>query len=155
MRRLLTQTLGVIMEMKTVIIILAIVAIFIYGAIWGGNVPKIYRSRKCMGKKWRNEFPNTEKEEIRKFLHTFTDAFAFKSEQKLKFEPNDKIIDIYNALYPLKGADSLELETLANDIEKEYSVNFSQVWDLNLTLGELFNYVISAQQGAQAGPAKA
>ena len=66
------------MEMKTVIVISIIVAIFIYDAIWGGNIPKAYRSRKCMGKKWKNEFPYTSKEEIRKFLLLFAGAFAFK-----------------------------------------------------------------------------
>ena len=101
------------MEIKTVIIISLLVAIFVYGAILGGKIPKVYRSRSCMGKKWKNEFPYAGKEEIRTFLLLFTDAFAFKSEQKFKFEPQDKIIEIYNALYPLKGADSLELETLA------------------------------------------
>lgn len=149
------QLFGITMETKAVILILLLVAIIIYGAIRGGHIPKRYRSRKCMGKKWKSEFPNVKKEEIRKFLLLFTDAFAFNAEQKLKFEPQDKIIEIYSALYPLKGADSLELETLADDIEKEYLVNFNQVWSENLTLGELFNYVMNAKQGAQAGPAKA
>jgi propanediol dehydratase small subunit len=133
------------MEIKTIVIISIIALIFIYIFIWGGMAPKPYRSRNCMGKKWKNEFPDLPVEEVRNFLLLFTEAFAFKPKEKLKFEPQDKIIDIYNALYPLKGADALELETLADDIEEKYSVSFGQVWNEELTLGELFNYVISAQ----------
>jgi len=131
----------------TVAIILIICVIIIYSAIWGGDIPNPYQTRDCMGRKWKKEFPYVRSEDIRQFLQLFTDAFAFKPDQKLKFGPQDKIIDIYCAIYPLKWADALELETLCEEIEKEYSVNFNQVWTESLTLGELFEFVMSAQQG--------
>jgi len=101
--------------------------------------------RNCTGKHWKSKFPATPKEDVRRFLFIFTDAFAFSRKQKLKFEPDDKILDIYKTLYSSEWmADSLEVETLAEDIEREYNINFSNVWHENLTLGELFGLVKNA-----------
>ena len=95
-----------------------------------------------MGKNWNSTFPDSNKEDIREFLLMFTDAFAFSPRDKLKFEPDDKILDIYRALYPSKWmADALEVETLVEDCEKKYSINFNDLWHDNLTLGELYSGV--------------
>lgn len=124
--------------MKVALIII-VITIAIAWSIYTGDAPKKYRIRKCTGKNWKEKFPDIPKEEIRSFLFLFADAFAFSRKQKLKFEPEDKILDIYKALYPAKWmADSMEVETLAEDIEKEYSINFTDVWHEDLTLGDLF-----------------
>ena len=105
----------------------------------GGTLPKKYRNRNCMGKNWKIEFPNSSKEDIRKFLLLFTEAFALSENDKLKFEPNDKLLDIYRALYPTNWmADALEFETLADELDKKYKVKFDQIWHNDLTLGELY-----------------
>jgi propanediol dehydratase small subunit len=125
----------------TYIVILGIV-IFLASAFYVDGLPKKYRLRKCMGKYWKSEFPNSSKKDIREFLILFTDAFAFSNKDKLNFAPNDKIYDIYTALYPSKWmADSLELETLAIDIENQYSLCFNELWSEDLTLGELFSRI--------------
>ncbi|MEE4246552.1 MAG: hypothetical protein V2I33_14175 [Kangiellaceae bacterium] len=127
--------------MKIALIII-VIAIAIAWSVYTGDVPKKYRIRKCTGKNWKVRFPDTPKEDIRTFLLLFTDAFAFSRKHKLKFEPDDKILDIYKALYPAKWmADSLEVETLAEDIEREYNINFTSIWHENLTLGDLFGKV--------------
>ena len=61
-----------------------------------------YWDRLCTGAKWRRRFPNSPKEEIRRFPVAFIDGFAFKSNQRLKFTPDDKVMDVYRALYPSK-----------------------------------------------------
>ena len=110
-----------------------------------GTLPKKYRNRKCMGKKWKKEFPNTANEEIRKFLIFFTDAFAFPDKSKLKFEPEDKLLDIYRELYPSKWIpDALEFETLAECLEKNHGILFNDIWHEELTLGEVFTKVKNA-----------
>jgi propanediol dehydratase small subunit len=130
--------------MKIALIII-VIAIAVVWSVYTGGLPKIYRTRSCTGKNWKSKFPDTPKEDIRTFLLLFADAFAFSSKQKLKFNPNDKILDIYKALYPAKWmADSLEVETLAEDIEREYNVNISGVWHENITLGDLFSEVQNA-----------
>ncbi len=51
-------------------------------------------------------------------------------------------MDIYRELYPSKWmADALEFETLAEDLEKEYGINFNEPWHEDFTLGELFKIV--------------
>ena len=126
-------------------LIITVIAIAIAWSVYTGDVPKKYRIRNCTGKNWKKKFPDTSKEDIRRFLFLFTDAFAFSRKQKLKFEPDDKILDIYKALYPAKWmADSLEVETLAEDIEREYNINFTSIWHENLTLGDLFSKVKNA-----------
>jgi len=103
------------------------------------NIPRKYRIRPCTGRNWNKAFPKTSKVEIRKFLVLFTSAFAFSSKNKLKFKPEDKILDIYQTLYPYQWmADSLEIEILAEDLEAEYGINLNSLWHDDLTLGEIF-----------------
>jgi propanediol dehydratase small subunit len=101
-----------------------------------------YWDRVCTGAKWRRRFPNIPKEEIRRFLEAFIDGFAFKSNQRLKFAPDDKVMDIYRALYPTKDwPDALELETFANNLHRTYGFDLSQVHDENATLGQIFEMI--------------
>ena len=70
---------------------------------------RIYWSRACAGREWREVFPDADKDEIGKFLQLFVDAFAFRGSRKLQFRPSDKFLDIYRACYPVKGwPDSLD-----------------------------------------------
>ena len=98
-----------------------------------------------MGKNWKKSFPNRANEEIRNFLVFFTDAFAFSHKSKLKFEPEDQLMEIYRELYPSKWMpDALEFETLAEDLEKEYGILFKDIWHEELSLGEIFTKVKNA-----------
>jgi hypothetical protein len=115
---------------------------FAWSFFFGGRLPKQFHARSCQGRGWRNAFPSASKQEIRSFLTVFVEAFAFSKTEKLKLNPNDKIIQIYQALYPIKQMpDALELETLAVDLEKKYRLKLENIWNENLTLGELFNHV--------------
>ena len=132
--------------METVLTILivatALVLFVTYEWLWGGIAPEPYRYRPCTGKEWKDTFPYSKKEELREYLSLFVDAFGFRRSQALRFKPNDVILDIYRAKYPIKGwPDYLELETLARDIEDCYHVDFEKIWDGTLTLGDLFQLV--------------
>ena len=84
-------------------------------------------------------FPQASKGEIRKFLSLFVEAFAFKDSQKLLLTPDDEILSIYRALYPSRWMpDALELETLADDLMRQYGLSLQAVWHEQLTLGQLF-----------------
>jgi len=136
------------MDIEAIVIFLLIVFILVHEYFFGGQAPKPYKYRDCMGKQWKNEFPKASKEEIRKFLLIFVNAFAFRDDQRLKFEPNDKIYEIYKSVTGWSGVDAMELETLSDNLEKQYSVSLRQIWHENLTLGELFQSILNAQQGA-------
>jgi len=106
------------------------------------TLPKKYRKRHCEGSAWKSQFPSASKNEIRSFLVLFTDAFAFEEKDKLKFHPNDKLIDIYRALYPHAWqADAMELETLDDDLQLNYGCLLQEIWHEELTLGEVFSKV--------------
>jgi len=132
-----------------IVIVLGVVALAVTSFFLGWELPKIYRERKCAGSQWRIQFPTTQKDDIRRFLSVFARAFGFRDKDKLKFLPDDKLLDIYNKRYPLKGMpDALELETLSKLIKKQYGIELEKLWGPELTLGALFRS--AAQPSAPA-----
>lgn len=124
----------------------ALLTIFVIGLLIGlpaeikrRRLLRTYWDRVCAGKDWRHAFPDAGKDDIRKYLQIFVDAFAFRNSRRLQFRPSDKIIDVYRACYPVKGwPDSLELETFAMMVEKTYHLDLTKVWNPEMTLGEVF-----------------
>jgi propanediol dehydratase small subunit len=105
-------------------------------------IPANIRERKCQGAAWRRAFPDAPKQAVREFLSMFVDAFAFRKSERLKFSPEDKIIDIYRSVYPKRWLpDALELETFAADLEKRFGFRLESVWSDQLTLGDVFRAV--------------
>lgn len=101
-----------------------------------------YWDRACMGREWRRRFPDVSKEKIRRFLQIFVDGFAFKNKDRLKFSPDDKLMDVYRSLYPSDGwPDDLEVETFALFLRDEYQFDLAQVQDSEVTLGNLFEMI--------------
>ncbi|MBK6323420.1 MAG: hypothetical protein IPF38_14930 [Burkholderiales bacterium] len=130
------------MATSTILLIAGIAAAVVWTIFFGGKLPIPFGSRSCQGKDWRRSFPDATKTEIRQFLSVFTEAFAFKNREKLKFNPNDQLLDISHALYPHKWqADALEFETLDEDLKSKYGVSFNKVWRDGLTLGQIFEHV--------------
>lgn len=109
------------------------------------GLPHAYRVRACEGRSWRRAFPSASKHELRAFLLLFTSAFAFKNQDKLRFRPDDGILDIYRNLYPSRWTpDVLEVETLAAHLQKRHAINLGSIWKDDLTLGELFSHIQSS-----------
>lgn len=121
---------------------LVIAAWVLWPLTFGGLLPPPFRQRICQGKGWRTAFPHASKQEIRDFLLLFVDAFAFRQTDKLKLSPEDNVMSLYRSLYPHRWlADALEVETLAEDLRKKYSVELAAVWNEGVTLGALFAHV--------------
>ncbi len=100
---------------------------------------EVYRGRQCMGKLWRREFPNSPKEDIRQFLWMFASTFAIPRRQALLLRPDDELLAIYRARYPVSGwPDALEFETLANELDKVHHLSLEDIWHDRLSMGELF-----------------
>jgi hypothetical protein len=99
-----------------------------------------------MGRGWKERFPDVPKEEIRAFLELFADAFLFKQEHRCRFSPDDKVLDVYKAVYPSSfGADAMELETFLTEVEQKYGVQgVDRIWSEDLTLGDMFKHVRQA-----------
>ena len=121
-----------------------------------------YWMRNCTGREWRTRFPDVPKDEIRRYLEAFVDGFAFKSNQRLKFSPDDRIMDVYRSLYPSKDmADALEIVFLAKNLKREYNFDLSGVTNSEVTLGELYEMIRNpnksveptrATEGARGSP---
>ncbi len=130
------------MTISTILLVSAIVCSIGCAVFFGGKLPGPFDIRSCQGRDWHQSFPETSKDEIRQFLSTFTESFAFKDRDKLKFHPNDQLLDIYRALYPHKWQpDAMEFETLSEDLKSKYDLNFSFIWHDGLTLGQLFEHI--------------
>jgi propanediol dehydratase small subunit len=114
---------------------------------WHPRTIKEYWQRSCMGRAWKRTFPQSSADEIRQFLYMFVDAFAFPRRRALQFAPTDRVLNIYSALYPLKGwPDALELETLALRLEGRYDLGLRKIWREDLTLGEIFSRVAAPKK---------
>jgi len=115
-----------------------------------GTVPRKYSSRHCQGKLWKVNFPNTENEKIRSFLDCFIYGMAFFEKERLKFNPDDKVLDAYLSIYDGKNlkfkGDNLELESFMQALADEFPLGYSSIQDFwnerdGVTLGEMFHYV--------------
>ena len=123
--------------------ILAIVslAILIF-ALMGSNERRItrhYLERPCAGFKWKRRFPDAANNEIHSFLDVVIEAFGFEKNLRLRFAPDDQVMEIYRTLYPGRCLkDDMELEHLVMDLEKSYRVKVVHAWHEKITLGDLF-----------------
>lgn len=97
-----------------------------------------YWKRKCTGSSWKRHFPDSSKQSIRVFLDLFVLAFLFPNRQ-LSFSPDDRVMDIYRALYPDRSVpDGCELEMLVDLFQKRYGVDLASHWHEDVTLGDLY-----------------
>ncbi len=112
-----------------------------------------YWNRGCAGADWRKKFPNATNAAIQEFLQCFIDGFAFSIKNKLKFRPDDKIMDVYRALYPTKGwPDALELETFSINLQRKYGLDLAKVFTDDLTLGQIFKMTTEANPNQALRP---
>ncbi len=99
-----------------------------------------YWDRKCTGHQWRRLFPDSSKEDIRSFLEIFVDSFCFNRSKRLKFSPNDKLIDVYRTHYPSNNAaDFMEIETFLIELERNFGKNVTDAITPEMTLGDIFD----------------
>lgn len=127
------------MTISSIVTALILLAATLWAIVFGGRLPRPYRGRQCQGRHWRREFPEATKQEIREFLALFVQAFSLSTREALKLKPDDRILAIYRATYPIQGLpDALELETLAKQLQARYGISLEDMWADDITLGELF-----------------
>ena len=116
-----------------------------------------YWSRVCTGIEWRRRFPQASKDDIRGFLKAFVDAFGFSRSRRLRFKPEDRVMDIYRMLHPPKWtlADSMELESLGLRLQKDYGIDLVPFWREDITLGDLFALTRKSAEPSAGGNAAA
>lgn len=98
-----------------------------------------YWRRCCTGFRWHRRFPDSPKTQLREFLTFFVDAFGFPERRRCCFSPEDKILDVYRALYPSGSAgDALEMETFSEELRERYKIDPLPSWREDTTLGDLY-----------------
>jgi len=127
-------------------IVLLIAALIIWVYLKEFKLPKPYQHRSCMGKKWKLMFPEAKNKDIRLFLTCFVEGMAFDEADKLKFEPQDKIIDVYKNIYggKIPRGDEMECEYFVQSVAEEFEMDLDQVmkaWSEDTTLGEFFDFI--------------
>lgn len=125
------------------LLLIAVMALFLIGLMQlarGFTLPRFW-DRHCMGIRWRRRFPDAPKADIREFLTILVDAFGYSHTRRTCFSPDDRVMDVYQAEYPLGNfGDNLELETMMGNLEERYGVDLTSVWRGDVTLGELYEH---------------
>ena len=121
-----------------------LISFFGYREYSTGTSP--YRGRGCNGKAWKIAFPKAKNDSIRKYLDCFVDGMGFSSKVKLKFHPNDQVIDVYRSLYSGKtpAGDNMECETFLENLSISFGIEMPKLidqWYEQITLGELYETV--------------
>jgi hypothetical protein len=71
------------------------------------------------------------------YRHLLMDLHS--KQQRFKFAPDDKIMDIDRSLYPSKDwPDAFEFEMFSKNMKREYDFDLAEVPDPDVTLGHLF-----------------
>jgi hypothetical protein len=126
---------------KFALIIGLVIAPFVLGTFVERGRMRHYWQRACTGRLWRQRFPAASKSEIRQFLDVFIESFGFADRRRLCFAPDDRVMDVYRAVYPHRFlADGMELETLVRDLQRRYRVEIHGSWRDDITLGDLFRH---------------
>lgn len=121
------------------IIVLLAAVIFVLSSVRERQRMRRYLDRACAGFRWRRRFPQASKSELREFLDIFVEAFGFRQSWRLYFAPDDRVMDVYRTIYPIRGTpDGMELETLGLSLEKRYGMDFLTIWREDITLGEIY-----------------
>jgi hypothetical protein len=114
------------------------------------QLPPPYSQRISDEGIWRATY-QSDFDTVEKTLKVFCSAFLLPFDERFKLTPDDRIYDIYKALYPNKWTpDTLEYEFLIKGMEKEFNFCFN---DRELegieTLKHLIEKAKAAQQGAE------
>jgi propanediol dehydratase small subunit len=126
--------------MTGVMMLAVAIAAGVWAEVQKTSALRPYWRRPCAGIRWRRRFPETPNREIREFLDMFIEAFGFQHRQRLCFRPEDRVMDVYHAIYPpgCDIVDGMELESLCRSLRRRYGVDVAESWREDITLGELY-----------------
>jgi hypothetical protein len=150
---------GRVMTMNAAIIIgLIVIALsIVFGIVWDSYrsgrafctpLPLPYRHRESQEQVWRHRYPNSRYDTADAVLRMVCGAFAFNPDDRCQLAPDDRIMDIYQCLYPPRKfwpvADSLEVESLGMILQRKFGFSPSQ-WHKDITIGEIVDWVLAAR----------
>jgi len=103
---------------------------------------------------WRERYGHDKLPDIDAVLTSLCDAFSFNPDSRYRFGPDDHVMDIYRACYPRwklwLSADSMEIESLMADLEKQYGCDVED-WRPDISLADLVELALR-RQDQREGP---
>jgi hypothetical protein len=75
------------------------------------------------------------------------EAFGCNPDDRYRFAPTDRLVDVYRACYPRwkfwNVGDNMEIESLMLELSRKFSVD-DEDWSTDITLGEIIGMMQSA-----------
>lgn len=109
------------------------------GRLFCAPLPRPYRNRDSQQDEWRGRY-GEDADEVDAVLTIVCDAFLFNPDDRYKLKPDDRIMGIYEAVYPRwkvwLATDSMEIETLAMNLDENFGIETSE-WHPEITVSEI------------------
>ncbi|WP_146528301.1 hypothetical protein [Novipirellula artificiosorum] len=117
------------------------------GRLFCKPLPRPYRDRHSQLAAWERTCSDEVMDKTDALLQTLCEAFSFNPDDRYRFSPNDRIMDVYRACYPRwrfwKISDCMEIESLMMDIQRRFQLSDTEV--LEMTLAEVAELMSSTQ----------
>jgi hypothetical protein len=108
------------------------------------------RGRTADRHRWERLYAPTDLPVVMETLDLVCASFLLRSEDRYRLQPSDRLLDIYQASYPKRGADTLEFESLARDLTTHYqlSEHFVVKRLSEATVGTVIHWCLDARRPA-------
>ncbi|OAI21166.1 hypothetical protein BJL95_04135 [Methylomonas sp. LWB] len=94
-------------------------------------------------KLWVEIYSSNDLPVVEDALDDIKNAFLLRNDDVFRLRPNDLLLDIYNAAYPHKWADTLEFETLTLSLKKKGIPEKALAELTNPTVGDIINLCLT------------
>lgn len=111
----------------------------------------VYWKRQSALDEWMQRFPQASEDDIHLFLALLAEAWGFRAGTQVKFQPGDKVMDIYHRYYggtPVTDCSELARFTMA--VEDRFGAGLAEDAIKDATLGDMFS---AALEGRATAPA--
>jgi hypothetical protein len=110
------------------------------GRVLWSVIPKPFEKRHSQEFVWRQRYPEERLATADTVLRMVCDAFTFNPDHRYQFAPDDRVQDIYRALYPWwklwQLGDMMEIVSLVSHLSGDLGIDISQEYP-NITLGDI------------------
>ena len=102
-------------------------------------LPRPFRDRQSQEAAWRQACQDESLDSADTLLQTLCEAVSSNPDDRYRFAPTDRILDVYQACYPRwrfwNLADSMEMETLLMELQRRFQLDDTEA--LEITLAEV------------------
>ena len=110
------------------------------GRLFCGPLPRPFRNRQSQVGTWKQICPDGTIDKADALLLIMCEAFGFNPDDRYRFSPTDRLVDVYRACYPRwkfwSVGDNMEIESLMLELSRKLAVD-EEDWSTDITLGEI------------------